>query len=268
MSNATAITRQDLLDWLTPGSEPTQAAFMYPRLRMLRTERAGSVATEKDFQRAILAWKSGTLAAETFATITQEGKRYTIRAANRLGIVLHRDGLVTRICSDFDDHSGDGGSVHAADTIATFLGTKPVRFTSRSGKGIHDFYELLHRKPSRPLPVPTVDFVKWAKGWGYNADGDVEVFPKTRTGGPRGMDAERPWCRRSVHRRNFRRVPHRMVAASAVQAARQGAPRLHARAHAERRGAASVRGGSVRLRQGRYRFRRSRSTLHRAGQSV
>jgi hypothetical protein len=160
------ITRHDLVNWLKPGCEPLQLAFTHG------TNRKGWIYDAAAIQRADGAWSDGTLEKQTFESITKDGLPYTIKKPNRIGFVLHRNGFVTHICFDFDDHSGDGGNVAAADRIADFLGARPVRFSSRSGKGLHDFYELA-------TPIPVADFVAWSKAWGFNCAGGIEAFPKT-----------------------------------------------------------------------------------------
>lgn len=164
-----AIDRLTLLDWLLPHCEPATASIMYPRGR---DEGPGWVNGQADVERAIAAYRAGTLPAERFTSITQDGKRYTIVVGTRLGIVPHRDGVVARFCLDFDDHDGDGGNVHLAAAIDRFLGAEAVKFTSKGGKGIHCHYAL-----AEPEPVET--FVAWAKAWGFNRRGDIECFPKT-----------------------------------------------------------------------------------------
>jgi hypothetical protein len=89
-----------------------------------------------------------------------------------LAFVPHRDGGVVRVCFDFDDHEGDGGNVHLADRVDRFLGASSIRFTSKSGKGLHCFYAL-----AEPMAIEA--FNEWSKSWGFNRRGDIECFPKT-----------------------------------------------------------------------------------------
>lgn len=163
------LDRSALLEWLLPYCEPGTASIMYPKGPK---EGPGWVQTPDDVERAVAAWRAGTLPAERFASITQDGKRYTIANGTRLGLVPHRDGAVARFCLDFDDHEGDGGNVHLAQAIDRFLGAEAIKFSSKGGKGLHCLYAL-----TQPMPVEA--FVEWAKAWGFNRRGDIECFPKT-----------------------------------------------------------------------------------------
>jgi putative DNA primase/helicase len=163
------IDRLALLDWLWPHCEPDTASVLY---RKGKDEGPGWVHGPADVERAVAAYRAGTLAGEEFASLTQDGKRYTIAGGTRLGLVPHRDGLVARFCLDFDDHDGDGGNVHLAAAIDRFLGAEAVKVTSKSGRGLHCHYALAE-------PVSVEEFIAWAKAWGFNRRGDIECFPKT-----------------------------------------------------------------------------------------
>src|SRR5438046_2472917 len=97
--------RYALLDWLLPGCEPATASIMYPTPA---GEQPGWVNTAADAERAVAAYRRGTLSGESFESVTKDGRPYRIFAGSRLGLVPHRDGLVMRFCFDFDDHGGDG----------------------------------------------------------------------------------------------------------------------------------------------------------------
>ena len=163
------LDRLALLDWLLPHCEPGTASIMYPKGK---SDGPGWANGEADVARAIAAYRAGSLCAEQFSSITQDGKRYSIAGGTRLGLVPHRDGLVARFCMDFDDHDGDGGNVHLAEAVDRFLGATAIKFTSQGGKGLHCLYAL-----AEPMSVET--FVEWAKAWGFNKRGDIECFPKT-----------------------------------------------------------------------------------------
>lgn len=115
---------------------------------------------------------SGTLALERFETQTKEGTPYTIEDATRLGLVLHHDDVVSMCCLDLDDHADDGGNIHQLEPLCRFLGARPVVYTSKGGKGIHAFFALRN-------PMPTDEFVRWSKRWGFSRDGQPEMFPKS-----------------------------------------------------------------------------------------
>jgi putative DNA primase/helicase len=163
------IDRLALLDWLLPHCEPDTVSVMYAKAK---GDGPGWVNGSEDVARAIAAYRSGTLAGEEFASITKDGRRYTIAGGTRLGLVPHRDGLVARFCIDLDDHGGDGGNVHLADAIDRFLGAAAIRFTSKGGKGRHCFYALAE-------PIGVEEFLDWANAWGFNRRGDIECFPKS-----------------------------------------------------------------------------------------
>ncbi|MFN3297553.1 AAA family ATPase [Caldimonas sp.] len=165
----TPTDRFALFDWLWPACEPDQASVLY-----LKGAEPGPgwIAGEADVQRALAAWRSGTLTCEAFDSVTQDNRPYRILAGTRLGLVPHRDGQVSRFCIDLDDHAGDGGNVRLAPAVNRFLGSKGLFFTSKSGKGLHCFYDL-----AQPMPVEA--FIAWAKAYGFNRQGDIECFPKS-----------------------------------------------------------------------------------------
>jgi len=169
-SQAGGIDRFQLIDWLAPNCEPDRACLLYPKNGSGLSP--GWVLDRQSVQRAIEAHRSGALEAEVFQSATKQGKPYRITGAVRLGLVPHRNGRVLVFCVDLDDHIGDGGVVHLASAINRFLGAEPVVFTSKGGKGLHCFYRLAE-------PEDVEAFVAWARAWGFNRQGEPEVFPKT-----------------------------------------------------------------------------------------
>ena len=163
------IDRLLLLDWLQPHCEADTASVMYSKRS---GDGPGWIHGAADVDRAVVAYRASTLANEEFASITQDGRRYTIAHGTRLEFVPHRGGAVARICLDFDDHDGDGGNVHLADAVDSFLGAEAVRFTSKSGKGLHCYFMLAE-------PIGVEAFIEWAKAWGFNRRCDIECFPKS-----------------------------------------------------------------------------------------
>ena len=87
-----------LLDWLLPHCESHTASIMYAKGA---NEGPGWVNGPADEERAVAAYRSGTLHAEEFSSITQDGKHYNIAAGSRLGLVPHRDGLVVAFLPGF-----------------------------------------------------------------------------------------------------------------------------------------------------------------------
>ncbi|MCA9295363.1 MAG: hypothetical protein KC983_02580 [Phycisphaerales bacterium] len=164
------MNRLDLLDLLLPHCEPATIALMYPKANGALSP--GWVYGEADVDRAIDAYRNGTLASESFDSVTKQGVPYHIHAAIRLGLVPHRDGFVGVFCIDLDDHTGDGGNVGLLDRIKRFFGANPIVFTSKSGTGLHCFFRL-------ETAIETATFTKTIKAWGFNRTGDVECFPKT-----------------------------------------------------------------------------------------
>jgi putative DNA primase/helicase len=165
-----AMDRFALLDWLLPACEAETAALFYPKTALVLSP--GWVHTAADVERAVAAYRDERLPAETFESVTQNGKPYTIRGAQRLGLVPHRNGNVSIFCVDLDDHAGDGGNVHLQSPISIFLGAEPICITSKSGRGRHLFFQL-----HSPMPIDA--FVRWGKAWGFNRTGQPELFPKT-----------------------------------------------------------------------------------------
>ncbi len=102
-----SIDRLSLLEWLLPYCEPNTVCIMYPKGK---SDRPGWVNGQELSDRAIGAYRAGSLASESFDSITQDGKPYRITHGSRLTLVPHRDGGVVRVCFDFDDHEGDGAS--------------------------------------------------------------------------------------------------------------------------------------------------------------
>lgn len=166
----TAIDRFALLDWLEPNCEPDRVALLYPKGDQGLSP--GWVIGIDDARRALAAYRAGTLAGETFNSTTRHGKPYRIQGATRLGLVPHRNGRVLIFCVDLDDHGDDGGTVHLSQGLARFFGAAPLTFTSKGGKGLHGFYRLAE-------PMDAEAFVAWVKAWGFNRQGEPEVFPKT-----------------------------------------------------------------------------------------
>ncbi len=164
------IDRKELIEWLRPHCNTDAVALMYPKRD---ATGPGWVYGEQGVNRAVDSYIDGTLAQQSFDCTTKSGTPYTIEEAQRLGVVLHRDGLVRVICLDLDDHNDDGGNVNELSALSRFFGADPVVFTSKSGKGLHAFFELAD-------PIPCDEWVSWLKAWGFNRAGEPEVFPKTK----------------------------------------------------------------------------------------
>lgn len=143
------VDRQMLLDWLLPHCEPDTVSVMYAKAR---GDGPGWVNVADDVAQAITAYRASRLAGEDFASITKDGRQYTITGGT--------------------DHAGDGGNVHLADAIDRFLDAAAIRFTSKSGKGRHCFYALAE-------PMVVEEFFNWANAWGFNQRGDIECLPKS-----------------------------------------------------------------------------------------
>ena len=165
-----SVDRLQLLDWLLPNCEPDRAAILYPKGKSGLSP--GWITNQPDATRAVETYRSNTLKSESFASATKQGVPYKITTGQRLGLVPHRNGSVLIFCVDLDDHVGDGGNVHLLSAIERFFGAQPVTFTSKSGKGLHCFFRLAE-------PMAVTAFVKWARAWGFNRQGEPEVFPKT-----------------------------------------------------------------------------------------
>jgi putative DNA primase/helicase len=164
------IDRLALLEWLRPNCEPDRVALLYPKHGGELSP--GWVMSQADAERAITAYRAGALDGESFQSTTKNGKTYRIKGAVRLGLVPHRNGRVLAFCVDLDDHTGDGGTVHLREAVARFFGANPIVFTSKGGKGLHCFFRL-----SQPMEAEA--FVAWSRAWGFNRQGEPEVFPKT-----------------------------------------------------------------------------------------
>lgn len=170
VESTAAMDRLALLDWLQPNCEPDRVALLYPKSR--GNLSPGWVMGKADTDRAVAAYRAGSLADETFQSTTKSGKSYRICNPQRLGLVPHRNGRVLVFCVDLDDHSDDGGTVHLSAAINRFLGAEPIVFTSKGGKGLHCFFRLAE-------PIDAAAFVAWARAWCFNRQGAPEIFPKT-----------------------------------------------------------------------------------------
>lgn len=165
------IDRIALLDWLLPNCERDRVAILYPKGR--NGLSPGWVTGLRDAARAIEAYRHGRLPDESFTSVTHKGIPYKITKGERLGLVPHRNGRVATFCADLDDHTGDGGNVHVVAALSTFLGAQPIVYTSKGGKGLHCFFRLAQS-------VDAGAFVTWARAWGFNRQGEPEIFPKTK----------------------------------------------------------------------------------------
>ncbi|MGJ8635696.1 MAG: DNA primase family protein [Phycisphaerales bacterium] len=163
------IDRHELLDWLLPHCEADVAAVSYPKSR---GSGPGWIHGKSDFNRAVQAYRNGSLEAERFESTTKDGSDYTIEGASRIGLVLHLAGMVSVFCVDLDDHTDDGGNVHLLGALSRFFGATPVVFTSKGGKGQHAFFQLQE-------PITCEEFVSWFRAWGFNRGKEPEIFPKT-----------------------------------------------------------------------------------------
>lgn len=168
-AESSVIDRFALLEWLLPNCEPDRVALLYPQGD--NGLSPGWAMGRENATRAIEAYRNGTLAEETFRSKTKRGKPYRITGAVRLGLVPHRNKRVQIFCVDLDDH-GDGATVPLAAAINRFFGPEPLTFSSKGGKGLHCFFRLAE-------PMNDEAFVQWAKAWGFNRQGEPEVFPKT-----------------------------------------------------------------------------------------
>lgn len=169
MPESRTIGRVDLIDAITPHAEPDRACIRY-RDNSGRW-RLGWLYDAKQVTDALAAFKDNRLPQRVYRTLNKKGAPYTIENGSHVGLVLHRDGLVRVFAFDLDDH-GEGSNTYTADAICRLLGAHPVTFTSRGGHGLHLFFRLAE-------PVAIEHFLAWAKAWGFNRKGGIEVFPKT-----------------------------------------------------------------------------------------
>ena len=100
-------------------------------------------------------------------------------APDRLGVVAHKNNQISFFMIDLDVHLkiDEAAKIITDNTIykdifPLFFQTKPIVFTSKNGKGFHQFYFLKD-------PLPLEKFLIWAKAWGFNRPGRPELFPKS-----------------------------------------------------------------------------------------
>jgi len=162
------MTRVELFDWLWPHCLDTAVSLQ------CGGEARGYFAwvyDRDDILRLIEAWRAGTLGTLTIETQTAEGKPYTARNIKRLGVVAHNGSTVERVCIDLDAHEGGVDNTGLVERMDEFFGARSVKFSSRSGSGVHLFYAI----PTMPIG----DWLTWVKAWGFNRAGEPEAFPKS-----------------------------------------------------------------------------------------
>lgn len=164
------MTLQELATWLDPGRSPIAVV-----IRGGKEEKKGFIRNETDSLNVWRAWQEQRLQDINCESISQEGHSYKISDVTRVGIILCKNEMVCRVGFDLDDHDKTKGIEavsNAADEIDNWLGAVGVRFTSRSGTGLHLFYEL-----QKPIIVDM--WLEWVRRCGFNKTGEPEAFPKT-----------------------------------------------------------------------------------------
>jgi P4 family phage/plasmid primase-like protien len=73
---------------------------------------------------------------------------------------------------DLDAHEGQNDFTKFDKKLEQFFGASPVRFYSKSGKGIRQIYLL-------ETPIAEMEFLECIRSWGFNRRGRIEIFPKT-----------------------------------------------------------------------------------------
>jgi hypothetical protein len=167
------MNRQELFDWLSPFCD-------YQTVALIHSVDEVAWLYGPDADAALEAWKKGSFDGLAFTSTKQDGLRYSVANIERLGVVLHRSHFVSRFCIDLDDHShalGPDKMAAKADEVDKVFGAQAIRFTSRSGSGLHLFYSL-------EKAVPVKSFVSWAKEFGFNGkdeqgNKEPECFPKS-----------------------------------------------------------------------------------------
>ena len=163
------MTLFDLAAWLLPSRNPVT-----PVIRA-NSDSPGWIHDDAESQKAWLAWQEQRLQDIACDEVTQEGAPYRIEGVTRVGICLHKNTMVSRVVFDVDNHDGarTPNEVAAiADKFDEWLGATAVRFTSKSGTGLHLFYAL-------SSPIPVAMWLRWINSWGFNKAGEPEAFPKT-----------------------------------------------------------------------------------------
>lgn len=159
------MTRLELFDKIFPFCEQNQICLQHAA-----PPGFGWIYDPETVKKVITAWKEGTLESYNFETKNKNGKYYQISSPTRLGVVAHRNNQVGFFVIDLDDHD-KVKNTRFAEALPRFFQTNPIFFTSKSSKGIHQFYFLENS-------VPVKDFLDWARSWGFNRPGRPELFPK------------------------------------------------------------------------------------------
>ncbi|MDD5673275.1 MAG: phage/plasmid primase, P4 family [Chitinivibrionales bacterium] len=132
----------------------------------------GWLYSSEQIEKALNLWRNVTLTKVSFLTKNKNNKSFTIEHPSRLGIVPHREGKVYFFAVDLDAHEGQKDMTEYDEKLAKFFGGNPVRFHSKSGKGIRQIYFL-------KSPIDIKAFLHFIKSWGFNRTGRIEIFPKT-----------------------------------------------------------------------------------------
>ena len=111
-----SIDRLSLLEWLLPYCEPNTVCIMYPKGK---SDGPGWVNGQELSDRAIGAYRAGSLASESFDSITQDGKPYRITHGSRLALV--RANLVLTVLTWVDGRKNESDSAHVVYNYAMRL---------------------------------------------------------------------------------------------------------------------------------------------------
>jgi len=159
------MTRIELADKILPCCEPLAVA--------LKSEtHFGWIYDAPQIRDAVARWRAGTLAGGHYSCVNKEGVSYTVDAPQRMGVVPHRDGLVRMFAPDLDNHEGGTDTTIYDAALSRFFGAEPVRFSSKSGRGIRQVYMLKE-------PMPVDEFLATIRSHGFSRTNRIEVFPKT-----------------------------------------------------------------------------------------
>ena len=163
------MNRLELANKLLPFSAPDAVCLL------TEDKTIGWIYKADHIEEALDRWRAGTLnESPPFPTANKKGKPYLIEKPVRLGIVPYCDGMVHYFAPDLDAHEGQAPTIKYDERLSAFFSADPVRFRSKSGKGIRQIYLL-------ETPITVERFHAIIASWGFNRPERIEVFPKSTT---------------------------------------------------------------------------------------
>jgi len=121
-----------------------------------RHQKYGWLYSPEQVKKALEHWRNGTLNDVSFMTKNKKDESFLLKNPTHLGVVPHNNDIVSFFVVDLDAHDGQKDMTVYDNKVERFFNAVPVRFYSKSGKGIKQIYLL-----KSPVPVNTfVDCIR------------------------------------------------------------------------------------------------------------